>query len=191
MLPNVNLDIPLIGSFPKHPMRRPIPAAMRPLKIDPLERDAIRVMAQKHSEKYSHGPSFRATLAMIGERIVATMMEKTDPMKDAVIPMPRALPACPFCVIGYPSKQVAMADEEPGIPIRTAEMKVPETPPIQIASSRTKDVVVEIPNVIGRRRAIPRVAESPGMAPKTIPRATIAMIRIKLTGCKQTIIALR
>ena len=46
-----------------------------------------------------------------------------------------------------------MEEDDPGIPIRTAEMKDPETPPIQIASSKIKEVSVESPNVTGRRSA--------------------------------------
>lgn len=68
--------------------------------------------------------------------------------------------------MGKPSKQVAIAEEEPGIPISTAEIKVPDTPPIQIASSSTNEVSVERPKVTGSSRAIPSVAESPGIAPK-------------------------
>ena len=181
----------MIGSDPTHPIKRPIPAAINPLKMDPFEREAIRVIAQKQSEKYSHGPKVRAKFAMIGERTVARRIENTEPMKEAVIPIPKAFPASPFFVIGYPSKQVAIADDEPGIPIRTAEMKVPETPPIHIARSNTKEVVVERPKVIGSKRAIPSVAERPGIAPNTIPRETIAMMRMRFTGFRQTSIALK
>ena len=42
--------------MPTHPISSPIPAAMIPLKIFPFDKEAINVMAQKHSEKYSHGP---------------------------------------------------------------------------------------------------------------------------------------
>ena len=84
-----------------------------------------------------------------------------------------------------------MAEEEPGIPIRTAEINVPDTPPIQIAKSNTKDVVVESPKVIGNKRAIPSVAESPGIAPNTIPRETIAIMRMRFTGLRQTSIAFK
>lgn len=108
----------------------------------------------------------------------------------AVIPIPSALLACPFLVMGKPSKQVAIAEDDPGIPMSTAEMNVPETPPIQMASSSTKDVSVERPKVTGSKRAMPRVAESPGMAPNTIPRETIATISSRLAGCRQTINAL-
>ena len=111
--------------------------------------------------------------------------ETTVPIKEAVIPIPNAFPACPFFVIGKPSKQVAIAEEDPGIPIKTAEIKVPDTPPIQMARSNTKEVSVERPNVIGSNKAIPRVAESPGIAPNTIPNETMAMINRKLTGCRQ------
>ena len=127
---------------------------------------------------------------MTGESTVARATEPTVPIKEAVMPIPRALPACPFLVMGKPSKQVAIADDDPGIPMSTAEMNVPETPPIQMASSSTKDVSVERPKVTGSKRAMPRVAESPGMAPNTIPRETMAIISSRLIGCRQTINAL-
>ena len=92
--------------------------------------------------------------------------------------------------MGKPSKQVAIAEEEPGIPISTAEIKVPDTPPIQIASSSTNEVSVERPKVTGSSRAIPSVAESPGIAPNTIPRDTIATIRRRLIGSRHVINAL-
>ena len=78
-----------------------------------------------------------------------------------------------------------MADEEPGMPMRTAEIKAPETPPIQMASRRMKEVSEESPKVTGSRRAMPSVAERPGMAPKTMPRLTMAKINSRLTGFKQ------
>ena len=190
-MPKVKRLEPLIGSMPMHPIKRPIPAAMMPLKIFPLDREATRVMAQKQREKYSHGPRWRANSAMTGESTVARATEPTVPIKEAVMPIPRALPACPFLVMGKPSKQVAIADDDPGIPISTAEMNVPETPPIQMASSRTKDVSVERPKVTGSKRAMPRVAESPGMAPNTMPRETMAIISSRLIGCRQTINALK
>ena len=79
-----------------------------------------------------------------------------------------------------------MEEDDPGIPIRTAEMKDPETPPIQIASSKIKEVSVESPNVTGRRSAIPKVALSPGIAPNTIPRHTMPKIIKRLRGFKQS-----
>ena len=78
-----------------------------------------------------------------------------------------------------------MAEEEPGMPMRTAEMKAPETPPIQMARSRMKEVSEERPKVTGRRRAIPKVAERPGIAPKTMPRLTMAKISRRLIGLRQ------
>ena len=78
-----------------------------------------------------------------------------------------------------------MAEEEPGMPMSTAEMKVPDTPPIQMASSITKDVSVERPKVMGSSSAIPSVAESPGMAPKMMPTVTMAKIRIRFSGFRQ------
>ena len=80
-----------------------------------------------------------------------------------------------------------MEEEDPGMPISTAEMKEPETPPIQIASSRIKEVSVERPKVTGRRSAMPSVALSPGIAPKTMPRHTIPKIIRRLRGLRQSI----
>ena len=71
------------------------------------------------------------------------------------------------------------------MPIRTAEMKEPETPPIQIASSSTKLVSVERPKVTGSSNAMPNVALRPGIAPKTMPSATIAKMSTRLMGLRQ------
>ena len=79
-----------------------------------------------------------------------------------------------------------MAEEEPGIPIKTAEIKEPDTPPIQMASSSTKLVSVERPKVTGSSSAIPSVAERPGIAPSTMPRATMAKMSRRLMGFKHT-----
>lgn len=66
----------------------------------PLDRAATRVMAQKHREKYSQGPSVRAKSAMMGASTVARATETTVPMKEAVMPMARALLDSPFWVMG-------------------------------------------------------------------------------------------
>ena len=79
-----------------------------------------------------------------------------------------------------------MAEEEPGMPMSTAEIKVPDTPPIQMASSMTKEVSVERPKVMGSSRAMPRVADKPGIAPKTMPSATMAKISSRFSGFMQT-----
>ena len=100
VFPKVKRCVPLIGSMPMQPSISPRPAAISPFQILPLERDATSVIAQKHREKYSQGPSVRAKSAMIGERIVARITEKKVPRKEAVIPMASALLDSPFCVIG-------------------------------------------------------------------------------------------
>ena len=82
------------------PSIRPRPAAMRPFQILPLESAATSVMAQKHREKYSHGPSVSAKSAITGESTVASRTENTVPMKDAVMPTASALLDWPFCVMG-------------------------------------------------------------------------------------------
>ena len=123
----------------------------------------------------------------MGDRIVASITEKNVPRNEAVIPTARALWDSPLSVMGYPSKQVAMDEEDPGMPIRTAEINEPDTPPIQIASNRINDVSVDSPNVTGRSSAIPSVAERPGIAPNTIPRHTIPNISRRLIGLRHII----
>lgn len=78
-LPKVKRVAPLMGSMPTQPMSRPIPADMMPLKMLPLDREAIRVMAQKHREKYSQGPRCRAASAITGDSTVAIATEHTVP----------------------------------------------------------------------------------------------------------------
>jgi hypothetical protein len=84
-------------------------------------------------------------------------------MKEAIIPMAKAFPAFPFLVIGYPSKQVATAEGDPGIPSSTEPMKAPEQPPIQ----RLRRKMIADPDsmvyVNGMKRMTANVPLSPGM----------------------------
>lgn len=50
----------------------------------------------------------------------------------------------------------------------------------------TKEVSVERPKVMGSSRAMPRVADKPGIAPKTMPNATMAKISSRFSGFMQT-----
>ena len=71
-----------------------------PWKIDPRASAATSAMAQKPSEKYSHGPSRSARRAMTGERNMAIRIDSAVPMKLATMAAPRAFTASPFRVIG-------------------------------------------------------------------------------------------
>ena len=75
-----------------------------------------------------------------------------------------------------------MEELEPGIPISTAEIKVPDTPPIHMAKSTIKEVCVDSPKVTGSSNEIPRVADSPGIAPKIIPTTETPVIRRRFSG---------
>ena len=66
---------------------------------------------------------------MEGPRKDRMTAPNTPPTKDEMIAALRAVLDCPFCAIGYPSKQVAMEDGVPGMPSRTAEIRPPEQPP--------------------------------------------------------------
>ena len=87
------------------------------------------------------------------------------------MPAPSAFPAWPFRAMGAPSKVVATEEGLPGILISTAETSPPEIPPIYRAINRANAVVESIPKVRGRQRAMAIVPVSPGIAPKTRPKA--------------------
>ena len=89
-----------MGSSPTQPRKSPIPAAIMPFQIFPLESAATSVMAQKHREKYSHGPRRSARSAITGATTVAIRTEPTVARKEAVIPTARAFDASPLSVMG-------------------------------------------------------------------------------------------
>ena len=70
-------------------------AEASPLNILPFEMASTMVIATKHREKYSHGPSFMAKSAINGLKNVATIQDKNVPAKDARIPIPKARTVSP------------------------------------------------------------------------------------------------
>ena len=77
-----------------------------------------------------------ATRAICGAMNMSRTVENTVPRKLNTTPTPRALAACPFLTMGWPSKQVATLEGVPGMCSRMAEMRPPEMPPINSAISR-------------------------------------------------------
>ena len=98
--PKVKRCVPLMGSIPIQPSMNPRPADIMPFQIFPFDRLATSVMAQKHKEKYSQGPSVKAKSAMMGDTSVAIKTEKSVPRNDAVMPIASALLDSPFSVMG-------------------------------------------------------------------------------------------
>src|SRR4030042_928538 len=75
--------------------------------------------------KYSGAEKRRAKLARIGAKKAKHSAVKVPPTPEEIVAMPMALPASPFCAMGYPSKTVAAAAGVPGVLIRIEAMPPP------------------------------------------------------------------
>ena len=182
MLSNVKRACASIGEKPTDAKRRPMHALVRPFSMLPLDIARTIVMATKQSPKYSHGPIANAISATVCARNAPAMALPAVPMQDATIPIARALPACPFLAIGWPSKQVATDDGEPGMPRSTDPMKPPEQPPIHSDRRKTIAGPVSMPNVRGMKSITAMVPLRPGIAPKIIPITLPARRRMSDSG---------
>src|SRR5699024_1951837 len=136
---------------------------MTPFTSEPSDKLEIKVKANIVIAKYSSGPNSSATLARGGERSINAIMLTRPPVNDAIIDIPSALPACPFCAIGYPSNVVEILDGVPGRFNRIAGIIPPETPPIYRPMSNAIPLLASIPNVIGKQIATAIVAVRQGI----------------------------
>jgi hypothetical protein len=95
------------------------------------EEDTLAMMVRPKimSAKYSEGPNFKAIFASWGARKIRQRVEIIPPAVEATRATPRALPAWPFWVRGYPSNKVAAAEGVPGVDISTAAMEPPNIEP--------------------------------------------------------------
>jgi hypothetical protein len=93
-------------------------------------------------------------------------------MNEKMIPVLRALYACPFSAIGCPSKVVAIDAGVPGILSKIAEISPPETEPTYKAIRIDIPSTADRPYVTGKNSAIAMTEVSPGTAPKIIPTPT-------------------
>ena len=75
-----------------------------------------------------------------------------------------------------------MEAAEPGMPMSTAAMKEPDTPPTYMATSMEKLSSVLRAKVMGRIRVMPRPPERPGMAPRIQPTTPQTSIIRKFMG---------
>jgi hypothetical protein len=101
----------------------------RPFKRASFEMDAVAAKAKTISAKYSGGPNFRANLATGRARKTKIMVDISPPIKDAIAEIARAVSACPFLAIGYPSKQDATAAPSPGTFNRIELLEPPNIAP--------------------------------------------------------------
>ena len=119
-----------MGAAPTVTNTMPNAAEIRPLTRDLPERLEISVREKMATAKYSAGPNFRAKSAMMGEMNTSTRMPNTVPRKENTVPTPSALYAWPFLARGLPSKQVATEAGVPGMLMRIAAIRPPDTAPM-------------------------------------------------------------
>src|SRR5215470_9371995 len=96
-----------MGSDPMKESRSPMPPRKIPFRISPPEASARRDRAITAIAKYSGGPSFNASRINKGEIDTSEIQPRIPPTKEPNVEIPIATPACPFCVIGYPSQHEA------------------------------------------------------------------------------------
>lgn len=85
-----------------------------------------------------------AKLASAGAMNIRANMLMMVPTNEKMIPVERALYACPFSAIGCPSNIVPMEAGVPGILSRMADMSPPETDPTYNAMS------IAIPSMVDK-----------------------------------------
>jgi hypothetical protein len=81
-------------------INKPSAAAKRPFKSAPFDNPATRVRAKRISAVISQGRKFMLKLAISGPKKTSTATLIIVPRKEAITPMPRALPGSPFWAIG-------------------------------------------------------------------------------------------
>ena len=147
------------------------------MAIDLPDKLAMSVNENTAMAKYSYGPNFRAIVESGGARKISAKTLSKPPQNENTMPIPNAFPASPRLAIGDPSKQVATEEGVPGILIKIAEIRPPETPPTYKPINSEIAAVISMPKVSGMQSATAMVAVKPGMEPKIIPTTTPNTIR--------------
>ncbi len=113
--PKLNLDRPSALSTPIVAIIMPRPVASKPpLGCSPRSQP-MEVMASMIKRASSAGPNLRPNCARRGPDSVSIIIPIVPPMKEDMVDVERAFPACPFLARGYPSRAVITAGESPGI----------------------------------------------------------------------------
>ena len=85
--------------------------------------------AKKINAADSAGPKCNPISANAGPQKVRKIIPIVPPIKEAILPVAKALPAFPFLDSGLPSRAVHIAEESPGIFNSVAEYAPPNMSP--------------------------------------------------------------
>jgi hypothetical protein len=107
------------------PISMPMKTMGMVLKKELLPNDPSRMKAIKKTANISGGPNSIAKLARTGARSIRPAILRVPPTQDPHPDIKRAAPPRPFRVIWYPSIQVTIEADSPGMFIR---MEVVEPP---------------------------------------------------------------
>src|SRR5699024_10828496 len=146
--------------------------ASNPLTSDPGLRPAIALTPNNIRAVISQGPKSSAHSARRGVAKTNITPAIAVPTKEDHKPIAKALPDWPFLDIGWPSKDVAIADGVPGIPNKQAVINPPELPPTCTPIIKAIPFTGSIPKLKGRVNATPIVIVKPGILPIIIPTVT-------------------
>jgi hypothetical protein len=101
--------------MPTVPRKRPTPAMIKALGMEPLLKKIIRQRDMVIRLQYSGGPKRSPHPASLGAISIIMMRPNVPAINEAKAEMPRAGPARPFLAIWYPSRQVTTDEASPGI----------------------------------------------------------------------------
>ena len=118
--------MPPTGSWPIVAIKSPSKTESHPFHIVLPPTDDATARPKNTNAKISGGPIFMiAHLASGSVALIITKAEATPPIAEQRTAAPTALPAIPFCVIGYPSNAVGAFSGAPGILNKIAVMAPP------------------------------------------------------------------
>lgn len=118
-----------MGSCPTVANNREMNATNNPLSILPSLSMETTLKPKMAIIICSGGPTFNATMANKGANNSNAMAEKNPPKAEANVTVAKASPLLPLRTNALPSKLVGTLAGVPGMPINTAGMEPPYTPP--------------------------------------------------------------
>ena len=173
-IPKVNRSAPVDWSSPTRPINNPRPPATKPLVSDLPLMTAIKAMPRTAIRKNSGGAKARTRGRMIGTSSIKESAPNAPPIAELVTAAPIARPACPFFVIGNPSKTVAALTASPGV-FRSIAVIEPPTSLTACAPSKSPNAAAgSMTKVNGMSTARLKVPDTPGKMPTTMPMRTPA-----------------
>ena len=113
--PKVNLAWPVCKSIPTKPNKSPANKLINPLKAEFPKTAETMINAKVIRLKYSAGPNARATSTTIGAKKVKAMVPIVPAIKLPMAAVASAGPALPFLAILFPSREVTIVADSPGV----------------------------------------------------------------------------